>query len=282
MMSVQPNGQVVSSLALSNGMVHFRWIDLDNKTTLFDMGSWTSPAALYDASGKTVWSYTQDGGVNNANACYNILGNSKTEFVVGFNGTAGVHLLDETGHVVWKVPENNVWHVEASDLNDDGKVKIVHSNAEGKLVVRNPDGTVLQTYTPPVPVSDFTLTDWINPDGPTAAVISDQTKYMFFSFSKNAPVAEWESGFKLKPGKTRACWVVWNPDSGKSLALLTTYSLSRQALLTIYSEAGQMQYQEIFPEACESLGMVDGPAPGSHVLLVGLENKVIKYQKPTS
>jgi hypothetical protein len=279
-MSVQSDGKVVNAFTLPNAAYHFRLIDLNNKIALFNTGSWMTPTSLFDTLGNVIWSYTDDGKVNDAMACYNILGNNKTQFVVGLNGSDGIRLLTETGYVVWKVPEKNVSHVEACDLNDDGKIKIVHNNADGKLIVRNSDGSLLATDTPPVFVTDFTLTDWINSDGPTAAVIPDQTKYMFFSLSKAAPVTEWETGFKLKTGKTRACWVVWNPNSGKSLALLTTYALSHQALLTIYSESGEMQFQEVIPEACEGIGMVDGPMQGSHVLLIGLENKVIQYQKP--
>jgi hypothetical protein len=282
MMSVQTDGKIMSAVKLPIAPYHFRWVDLNNKTTLMNTGSWVSPASLFDSNGNVKWSYSPEGGINDTTACYNILGDNKTEFIVGFNGDAGIHLLDAQGHLVWKVSESNVWHIEAQDLNDDGKVKIVHSNAEGKLVVRNSDGSIQVTFNPPVYVKDFTLTDWINENGPTAIVFPNETKYTFWSISKSAPVTEWESGFKLKTGKTRAQWVVWNPESGKSLALLTTFALSHQALLTIYSEAGEMQYQEVLPEACEGLGMVDGPTPGSHVLLLGLENKVIQYQKPVS
>jgi len=281
-MSVQSDGKIMRSVALPTNYYHFRWIDLNNKTTLLSTGSWIRPAALFDSNAQVIWSYTQEGGIDDTTACFNILGDNKTEFVVGFHGSNGIHLLDASGHLVWKVDEKNVWHIEARDLNDDGKIKIVHSNAAGKLVVRNPDGSIQVAYNPPVYVADFTLTDWINDNGPTAIIIPNETKYMFWSISKSAPVTEWESGFKLKTGKTRAQWVVWNPESGKSLALLTTFALSHQSLLTIYSEAGEMQYQEVLPEACEGLGMVDGPTPGSHMLLLGLENKVIQYQKPVS
>lgn len=280
-MAIQPDGRVTSVIPVPVGTFDFHWVDLDNKAALINAGSWVSAPFLLDANGKTVWSYSSEStGVNNMTACYNILGDNKTEFVVGFNGAGGVHLLDENGHLVWKVPEVNVWHVEAQDLNDDGKVKIVHSDSKGKLVVRNPDGMVLKEYQPPVYVSNFTLTDWINPDGPTAALLPDQTKYVFYSFTKGAIVAEWESGIDISQGKTRANWVVWNPASGKSLAILTTFILNKQSVLTIYSEAGQMQYQEVFPEACEGLGVVDGTTPGSHFLLCGGDGQVIQYQKP--
>ncbi len=281
MMSVQTDGKIISVVTLPSAPYHFRWVDVNNKTTLLNTGSWVSPASLFNANGQEVWSYSSGSGINDTTACYNLLGDSKTEFVVGLNG-GGLHLLDARGHLVWSVSEKNVWHVEAQDLNEDGNIKIVYSNADGQLVVRNPDSNLLVTYNPPVSVTDFTLTDWINDNGPTAIVFPNGSKYTFWSISKSAPVADWESGFRLKTGKTRAQWVVWNPESGKSLALLTTFALSHQALLTIYSEAGEMQYQEVLPEACEGLGMVDGPTPGSHVLLLGMENKVIQYQKPIS
>ncbi|HTA77199.1 MAG TPA: hypothetical protein VK791_08575, partial [bacterium] len=276
------DGKIMSAVTLPTAPYHFRWVDLNNKTTLLNTGSWTSPASLFDSNGNVKWSYSTDGNIDDTCACYNLLGDNKTEFLVGFNGGGGIHLLDANGRKVWDVSEKNVWHIEAQDLNEDGKIKIVHSNADGKLVVRSPEGNVVVIYNPPVFVTDFTLTDWINENGPTAIVFPDQTKYMFWSISKSAPVTEWESGFKLKTGKTRAQWVVWNPDSGKSLALLTTYVLSHEALLTIYSETGEMQYQEVLPEGCEGLGVADGPTPGSHVLLLGMEDKVFEYQKPIS
>src|SRR5579872_5258197 len=150
MLSIRPNGQVVSAVPVPVTGWQYRWLDLDNKTALMNVGSWTNPSFLLGPDGNIVWSYGVEGGIDSMAACFNILGDNKTEFVVGFNGSKGIHLLDETGKLVWQVPEKNVWHVEAEDLNDDGKVKIVNSNAAGQLVVRNPDGSLLAQYKPPV------------------------------------------------------------------------------------------------------------------------------------
>jgi hypothetical protein len=39
-------------------------------------------------------------------------GDGVLEFVVGYNGVAGVHLFDAAGERRWRLADGNVWHIE--------------------------------------------------------------------------------------------------------------------------------------------------------------------------
>lgn len=107
-------------------------------------GSWCSQPYLMDSNGNRTWSYSGgDSGVDDM-AAGDINGDGLPEFVVGFNGGGGLHLLDHNGHKVWSKPDGNVWHIEIVDVDGDGHQKIVHSNAGGYITIRNENGEILK------------------------------------------------------------------------------------------------------------------------------------------
>jgi hypothetical protein len=95
-------------------------------------GAWITNVELFDAAGKTLWSYEGgDSGIDDAAA--GTLGPNATEsIVVGFNGGGGVRLLNAAGKELWKQDEGNVWHAEIAPATDKSGNVILHSNAPRK------------------------------------------------------------------------------------------------------------------------------------------------------
>ena len=87
-------------------------------------------------------------------------GNAVNQFVVGFNGGEGVHLLDSNGKMVWRREDGNVWHVEIVESGEHPEPLIVHSNAKGELTIRNGSGEVLARHPFEKYLSKFSITAW--------------------------------------------------------------------------------------------------------------------------
>jgi hypothetical protein len=139
--------------------------------------SWFSPATLLDKDGRVSWTY--GGGVQSFHllsavddsVAGDIYGDGTLSVVMGLNGGGGLILVNREGKTVWKKKEGNVWHVETLDTNGDGREEILHSNAQGQLLVRNANGDVIAEYLPGHYIADFTLTRWAEEQRPTHILV---------------------------------------------------------------------------------------------------------------
>jgi uncharacterized RDD family membrane protein YckC len=274
-----PNGEVTNTadFDLINRFTDLRWVVVGNWIGLMERGSWIQPAVLMDRDGKTLWTYSAKDG-NNDMAAVNMGNGEKPAFAAGANGGGGIHLLDSDGHQIWKKPGNNIWSVQAADLDGSGKDSIIHSNAAGALEVMDTQGNPVREFKPGIYASRFFVVPWNGSDR-FAAVIAENTKYLFYGLNQGVNLGEWDTGIKLGASKAKAVWVDWNDASARSLALLTSYSTAEASFLTLFDVSGQIQYQEVFGEACGALAVVEGSSPGTHDLLCGCDNKVLRYQK---
>jgi hypothetical protein len=108
-------------------------------------GGW-QPVSLLTAYGRTLWMYPlekQDAADSMAAGDLNRDGN--LEFVVGMNGSGGLHLLDANGKELWEKPAVNVFSVEVIDKGPGGAPEILHSDNEKGIVVRNGAGEEIRT-----------------------------------------------------------------------------------------------------------------------------------------
>jgi hypothetical protein len=123
--------------------------------------SWAVPVTLFDKEGHLAWSSNAfwAAGVDDS-VPGDVYGDGKLSVVVGFNGGGGIALLDGQGKTPWKKEESNVLHVETLDTNRDGREEILHSNAQGQLLVRNWTGDAIARYLPDFYVSHFAITRW--------------------------------------------------------------------------------------------------------------------------
>ena len=61
-------------------------------------------------------------------------GDGLDDVVIGFNGGTGLHVLDNSGNVLWtNVTIGNVWHVMAGNVDGDVRPVFVTATANGKV-----------------------------------------------------------------------------------------------------------------------------------------------------
>jgi hypothetical protein len=101
---------------------------------------WANELRAYDISGKHLWNYPRDTGIDDVWAS-DLNGDGSDEVIVGYNGGTGLHVLDGKGQLLWKSTDiGNVWHVCAGDVLGDGKSQVVTTSAAGKVHVFGIDG----------------------------------------------------------------------------------------------------------------------------------------------
>jgi hypothetical protein len=242
--------------------------------------SWSAPATLFDKQGHVSWQSKDWPGVDDS-APGDVFGNGQLSIVVGFNAAGGLALFDGQGKKLWNKAEGNVWHVEMLDTNGDGRDEVLHSDAEGQLLVRNEKGDVISRYLPGTYVSFFALTRWGGEVRPSHVLIpvskgsGGQEKPAFVVLEANgkkimemdSPLGnlfKWFSATPIRFGKGTPVFAILKNDSP-----------SDRSLLVLYAENGQIVYQEILGESC--LGVAALPTGAGERLLVGCDSKILEY-----
>ena len=102
---------------------------------LLTFSVWGEELRAYDLSGKQLWSYPRATGIDDVWA-RDLKGDGSDQVIIGYNGDAGLHVLDGMGKLLWKFTEiGNVWHVCAGDVLGEGKPQVVTTSAAGKIHV---------------------------------------------------------------------------------------------------------------------------------------------------
>ena len=179
-----PEGQITSSVSILSSTAHLDFLDVDGDGTFEFLnrgGSGWQEASLIDASGRTLWMCNRGPGVNDM-ASGDLDGDGLAEFVVGYNGGGGVHLLDGNGLQKWQQSDGNVWHVEIVDTDGDGSPEIVHSNTAGQITVRDATGQAIGQVNPGPYFSDFSLCRWPTNDDPSRLLLAEDGQIWLFDF----------------------------------------------------------------------------------------------------
>lgn len=248
------------------------WVEVANGSFLC-RGAWGGNAELFDAQGKTVWSY---GGIMPGidDATAGTLGANQTPaVVVGFNGDGGIRRLNAEGKELWKQDDGNVWHVEIVSKKNAGNV-IVHSNSRGEVVVRDADGKVLRRHAPDIYLAFFGLTAWTDDLDLDNLVTSDKgTIYILDIDGKT--VARLPAPGSASLADTKSTQVHLSPGAPYFAALLH-YLVWNRSLLYVYDNQNKLIYHEVLDHGCGALHAT--PAKNDlEDLLVGCEGTVLKY-----
>ena len=76
-------------------------------------------------------------------------GDGLDEVIIGYNGRTGLHVLDNTGKLLWKNTDiANVWHVAAGSVDGDDRPAVVTTSADGKVHIFNAEGKHLRDLEP--------------------------------------------------------------------------------------------------------------------------------------
>jgi hypothetical protein len=271
------------SVMFSGRMAHVDIIDADGDNICEYMnrgGMGWSDASLIDHDGNTIWTYGGMPGVDDM-ASGDIDGDGRKEFVVGFNGGGGVRLLDENGKKTWKKPDGNVWHVEMVDTDRDGDPEIVHSNASGRMTVRDADGEILRRTRLGPYFSKFSLCKWPSKKGRLYALLSEENVIWLFDFDGKA-AARLPAPRCGRLGHARGTSVKIKTGQPEYLAVIVEFRHWNRAILYVYDSKKRLVYQEILPEVCASIAAISGNNTRAETLLVGGSGRVWEYRLNTS
>ncbi len=275
---VDETSGVKSSMMFSAQADHVDVIDVDGDSIYeyLNRGSWAIDASLIDHKGNSIWTYGGGPGVDDMCAG-DIDGDGELEFVVGFNGGGGVHLLDKNGKKRWKQPDGNVWHVELVDTNGDGSLEIVHSNAGGEITVRNRQGGIISRSDPAAYFSDFSLCKWPSKEDRQYALLSEDDTIWLFDFDGKA-VAQFDAPKCGTLGHARGVPIKIKSDQPEYLAVIVEFSNWKRSILYVYNPTGALVYQEVLPEVCGSIAAISLDNSGTDTMLIGGEGKVWQYK----
>lgn len=228
-------------------------------------GGWQR-GALIAEDGGTLWQPDSGMGMNDM-AAGDLDGDELPEFVVGYNGGGGVHLLDATGKPRWRRSDDNVWHVEIVDTDGDGRPEIVHSNAGGLLTVRDASGEVLKRANADSYFSQFSVVQW--PSGRTGLLHAgdDATSIVDFDGRLRSRFETPDTSFLAD-----ARGVAVRLDGTDHLVLAVSQSNWDRTQLFVFDHGGIARYREILAGTCGSLAALDVRS-----FLFGCHDRVYRY-----
>lgn len=244
--------------------------------------SWATDVIFFDKTGQERWSYP--GGFLNGiddSVMGDLGGDGKSKVVVGFNGNGGLVVLDGEGKKVWKKGEGNVWHVETLDTKGDGRKQILHTNAEGQLLVRDASGEVIAHYLSNHYVSHFALTRWGNELQPSHILVPTKEsgveccKHVFLVLDEEGRiVAHLDAPLGDLMRETKGTPVHYAKNI-EYYSVLQSGKFVKRSMLSLYDHEGKIAYQEILGDDC--IGIATLPGELGDRLLVGCSGKVWEY-----
>jgi len=251
-------------------------------------GTWASTAQLFDPTGKEVWSAPANGGVDDAVAAdFKHLGHP--QILVGYNGSNGLTLFDANGSTLWHENDSNVWHVAPFHDPTTGVLELVHSNAMGRVTIRDTNGNVVSQNSMPSYFNNFSVAHWPTPTSADLILVQAGGGYQLINatgvvvktltstnpvFKAFGPLGNMGLGnargvpFRLK-GQPGYCFaVVYTSEIG----------LTNSGIVSIFDASGKLIYEEVLPEMCSAVAAMTGPGgAGPDTLLVGGTNHIWAY-----
>ena len=158
---VDANGRIVRSIALTDergSLLRLARVGGPPRPALLTFSVWSNQVHAYAVDGRLLWSYPEGGlgGIDDVGV--GVSGTGAAEVIVGFNGPAGLHVLNDRGQLLWKTTEiGNVWHVASGDVWGFGGTQVVTTSATGLVHVfreggRSPSIRLPVERRPPAPI----------------------------------------------------------------------------------------------------------------------------------
>jgi hypothetical protein len=232
--------------------------------------------SFMDHAGEIIWKYAGQGDSIDDTAVGDLKGDGKLAFVAGFNGGAGIHLLDQAGKKIWEKPDSNVWHVEMVDANDDGALEIVHSNASLQLTVRNRQGDIISRHKPTPYFAHFSLVAWPGRTSKKRILVSEAKSIWLLDFD-GKQIAKYDAPHCHSLGNTRGTLVRLKRNEAEYFAVIVEYPHWNRSILFVYDPSKELVYQENIPDTCASIAALPVDNSSTESLLVGCTDVLLKY-----
>jgi uncharacterized protein YodC (DUF2158 family) len=164
-----------------------------------------------------------------------------------------------------------------ADASGDPRPEIVHSNAGGRLTIRDWQGAVISQAQPPAYFSGFSLCRWPDRKGKEHPLFAENNTIWILDFA-GRPVAQFTAPNCGTLGHARGTTVRLKKDEPEYFAAVVEFKQWARSLLYVYDSAQTLVYQEVLPESSPSIAAVALDKSGAEALLVGGNGKVWEYR----
>lgn len=273
------SGKSVHSTRFSGSNAdHVDLIDVGstNGYAFLNRRSWDFDASLIDSDGVEIWKYGGLWGVDDMCAG-DLDGDGELEFVVGFNGPGGIHLLNAQGKRLWREKGGNVWHVEIVDTTGNGSMHIVHSDASGAMTIRDVTGSIVKRSKPRPYFSDFSLCPWPTSTSRSYALLSEDEIIWLLDYDGSA-VAQYPAPGCGSLGHARGVPAKLEAVTADYLAVIVDFGNWNSAIFYVYDSSGNLIFNEVIPESCPAITTLRDDSTGTDTILVGGTGKIWSYR----
>jgi len=253
----------------------------------------TEGAAVFDHQGKLLWTYgkfTKERTSIDNLTIGDLDGDGVAELVVSWNG---IEVFDKSGKRKSQVTEEyGDDQIEVVDTDWDGKNEIV--SLTNTLKIRNAAGQVTKEVDMPGYFGHFDLCNMPGTQEPVMLTVYE-SQLLLIDFKGDtvakfkAPLSEFDDTvYKAPDGsesrgtsvyKSRGLWIKLANDRPEYLAVINEFAAIDRSVLDVYTPTGQLVYQEVLPEQCQSIAVLPpADASGVQELLVGGANTVWRYR----
>jgi hypothetical protein len=250
----------------------------------------------YAVDGTRLWSYPESDSNDAINDVWaaSISGFKADQVIVGYNGSAGLHVLTDQGRLLWKTTEiGNVWHVAAGDLWGFGGTQVVTTSAAGLVHVfreggRSPSIRLPVERVPPAPIVPPTYATMVRVG---KAAKTDKAATMFVvgerPFKGQGPFTEHVVALSLVRGKE---WTVDLPVKTRSPHVDSAALASGRPWLAVGLRGGRVHLVDVVQGRI--IGTIDdqgttpevgwaGAGTPTPLLLVATGTKINTYKVAT-
>ncbi|MFZ3072322.1 MAG: VCBS repeat-containing protein [Thermodesulfobacteriota bacterium] len=244
---------------------------------------------LLNNNGDVLWTYAKDTGASDT-ATGDFDGDGRKDFAIAVY-EEGIRILDGKGNEMWQIPVEDVWRVEAGDVDNDGKSEIVHYGWEGNITAINSAGEEVGSTASESEVSYFIVSRWPDIDGDLHMIGCDgspllqrgvggdygKASFLVMDFNGGerarleAPQCNEFDGMK-------GAFVDFNGDGWKYFIVMTSSEEWDRSALYLYDPNGALVYHEILPYSMGEMTAVSVTGSGAEVILVGGDETVWQYE----